>query len=134
MLSVEQLKKSYGGVAALDGCSFKATDSQITAIIGPNGAGKSTLLNCISGAITPDSGTVMLFDKDVTGQKPHLLARARLARTFQISRELSSLTLLENVLLAQQSRSDEHFFAPIFRRNRILKEEKVATEQAMQLL
>ena len=75
-----------------------------------------------------------MFDNNVTGEKPHRLARAGLARTFQISRELSSLTLLENVLLAQQSQSDEHFFAPIFLRGRILKEEKEATQRAMQLL
>ncbi|HAJ18621.1 MAG TPA: ABC transporter ATP-binding protein, partial [Rhodospirillaceae bacterium] len=134
MLMVEQLQKSFGGVAALDGCSFNAAESHITAIIGPNGAGKSTLLNCISGATKPDRGRITLFDNNVTAEKPHRLARAGLARTFQISRELSSLTLLENVLLAQQSQSDEHFFAPIFLRGRILKEEKEATQRAMQLL
>ena len=134
MLMVEQLQKSFGGVAALDGCSFNAAESHITAIIGPNGAGKSTLLNCISGATKPDCGRITLFDNNVTAEKPHRLARAGLARTFQISRELSSLTLLENVLLAQQSQSDEHFFTPIFLRGRILKEEKAATERAMQLL
>lgn len=134
MLAVTDLQKKFGGVAALDACTLDIPEKQITAVIGPNGAGKSTLLNCIAGALVPDAGSVTLFGDDVTGAKPHILARKQLVRTFQISRELSSLTLLENVLLAHPGKSDESFLAPIFQRKRVLRDQQDAVVRAMALL
>lgn len=134
MLAVANLQKKFGGVAALDSCSLDIPEKQITAIIGPNGAGKSTLLNCIAGAMVPDAGSVTLFDDDVTGAKPHILARKQLVRTFQISRELSSLSLLENLLLAHPGKTDESFFAPIFQRKAVLRDQQEAVVCAMALL
>ncbi len=134
MLSVEGLEKKFGGVAALDGCTLNVPEKQITAIIGPNGAGKSTLLNCVAGALVPDAGRVMLMDQNVTGQKPHILARNSLVRTFQISRELTSLTLLENVLLGHQGKMNESVFAPLFLRRRLQAEQREMVDKAMGLL
>lgn len=134
MLSVRNLAKNFGGVSALDGCSVDIAEGHITAIIGPNGAGKSTLLNCVAGAVPPDDGTVEYLGVDITGAKPHRLARQRLVRTFQISRELSSLTLLENVLLARQNKTDENFFEPIFFGGRVKRQQRSDIEKAMQLL
>nr|WP_246484731.1 ATP-binding cassette domain-containing protein [Marivibrio halodurans] len=134
MLTIVDVGKRFGGVSALDKCSVEFESGKITAVIGPNGAGKSTLLNCISGALVPDSGSIRLFDDDVTGAKPHILARKGLARTFQISRELSSLTLLENLLLADRPSDPMSFFAPVFRRARVLDEQAEAVNRAMGLL
>ncbi len=134
MLSVQSLTKKFGGVAALAGCSLEIPEGQITAIIGPNGAGKSTLLNCIAGAVTPDGGHVRYLGTDVTGAKPYILARNRLVRTFQISRELSSLSLLENVLLARQNASDESFFDPILFPARVRRQQDADIDKAMKLL
>lgn len=134
MLFVRGLSKKFGGVAALDGCSLDIPEGRITAIIGPNGAGKSTLLNCIAGAVPPDEGIVEYLGKDMTGAKPHILARNRLVRTFQISRELSSLTLLENVLLARQNATDESFFDPILFGARVKRQQRADIAKAMQLL
>ena len=124
----------YGGVAALDGCSLDIPEHCITAVIGPNGAGKSTLLNCVAGAAAPDGGTVLFQGTDVTGAKPHTLARMGLARTFQISRELTSLTLLENVMLAGRGEYDESFLAPLLFPGRMRRAEAEATDRAMALL
>ncbi len=121
-------------MAALDGCSFDIPENRITAIIGPNGAGKSTLLNCIAGVERPDAGEIRLRDADVTGAKPHTLARRGLARTFQISRELTSLSLLENMLVANRSPSDEGFLAPLFQPGRVRRAERQAVSRAMALL
>ena len=134
LLTVKNLTKKFGGVAALDACSLDFSEGRIAAVIGPNGAGKSTLFNCIAGALVPDDGTVTLYGDDVTGAKPHVLARKGLARTFQISRELTGLSLLENVLLAHRPRVEVSFFAPVFQRRRMLREESEAVDHAMALL
>jgi ABC-type branched-subunit amino acid transport system ATPase component len=134
VLSIRRLQKKYGGVAALDGCSFDVCANEITAIIGPNGAGKSTLLNCIAGVEQPDAGEIRLLDADVTAAKPYTLARWGLARTFQISRELTSLTLLENVVLASRKQADDSFLAPLFRPGRVRRAENLAISRAMGLL
>lgn len=134
MLSVQNLTKKFGGVAAVDACSLDFHEGNITAVIGPNGAGKSTLFNCIAGATVPDSGSVKLFGDEVTGAKPYVLARKGLARTFQISRELTGLTLLENVLLAYRPSQEVSFLAPVFQRARVLSEQAEAVDRAMELL
>ncbi len=134
MLAITDLKKHYGGVAALDGCSLDIAEGAITAVIGPNGAGKSTLLNCVAGAQTPDGGTVTFLGADVTGAKPHILASRGLARTFQISRELSSLTLVENLLLADATQHDDSFFRPLFQAGSVRRAQDAAMERAMALL
>ena len=126
--------KHFGGVVALDNCTIDVSPGEIAAIIGPNGAGKSTLLNCISGAIKPDRGSVIYDNSEATGLPPHVLARRRLVRTFQISRELTNLTLLENILLANQDPLDESFFTPIFLPGRVRSRQKKAIEKGMSLL
>lgn len=134
LLTVENLTRKFGGVAALDNCTLDFAEGRIAAVIGPNGAGKSTLFNCIAGAVVPDAGTVTLTGDDVTGAKPHILARKGLARTFQISRELTGLSLLENVLLAHRPSVEVSFFEPVFQRRRMLREQGEAVDRAMALL
>jgi ABC-type branched-subunit amino acid transport system ATPase component len=134
LLTIRDLGKNFGGIAALDGCSIDVAAGEIAAIIGPNGAGKSTLLNCVAGALKPDRGSVTYYGEDATGAAPHILAGRRLVRTFQISRELTNLSLLENVLLSNQDPIDESFFAPILFPNRVKAKQEVAIEKAMGLL
>src|SRR5476649_1787695 len=100
LLEVRHLSKHFGGVAALDDCSLSLAEGFVTGLIGPNGAGKTTLLNVISGLARPDAGTVHFDGHDVTALPTHRVASLRLVRTFQIARELSGLTVLENLLLA----------------------------------
>jgi ABC-type branched-subunit amino acid transport system ATPase component len=99
-LVVEGLCKHFGGVVAVDNCSFRALKGQVTGLIGPNGAGKSTAIDLISGFKLADAGTVFFEGAAIQGLPPHRISRLGLIRTFQTPREWPGLTVLENVLLA----------------------------------
>jgi branched-chain amino acid transport system ATP-binding protein len=101
-LDVTNLSISFGGVRAVQDVSFTAQPGAVTSIIGPNGAGKTSALNLLCGFYRPKSGTVKLGDRDVTGMTSHLLARVGVARTFQTTQLFGSLTILENILLAER--------------------------------
>ncbi len=98
LLEVRALYKRYGGVVALDNVSLTVREREIFAVIGPNGAGKTTLFNVIAGAVRPDSGRVYFGGADITGQRPHQLARMGIARTFQNLNLFSNMTVFDNVL------------------------------------
>jgi branched-chain amino acid transport system ATP-binding protein len=102
VLEVIDLGVTFGGIRAVDGVSFAAEQNAITTIIGPNGAGKSTLFNLISGLIRPNAGRVVLGGVDRTGSPPHLMQRAGLGRSFQITNLFFELTVFENLRLAAQ--------------------------------
>lgn len=101
ILVVEGLYKHFGGVAAVDNCSFRALKGQVTGLIGPNGAGKSTAIDLISGFKLADAGTIFFEGNAIQGLPPHRISRLGLIRTFQTPREWPGLTVLENVLLAR---------------------------------
>ena len=107
LLEVDGLRKEFGGVTAVDGASFRVAPGSLTGLIGPNGAGKSTTFNCITGIHEPTGGTVRFNGQDVTGLASHTLANRGLVRTFQIARELSEMTVLENVMLAPPGQRGE---------------------------
>ncbi len=99
LLDVAGLTKVFGGLQAVNNCSFQVDSGVITGLIGPNGAGKTTAFNMISGVLRPDGGAVHLDGVDITGLMPHKVARRGVGRTFQITRELSELTVLENMVV-----------------------------------
>lgn len=134
MLSVQSVVKSFGGFRALNGCILEIRAAGITGIMGPNGAGKSTLFNVIAGLIAPDEGEIVLEGSDVGGLAPHRLAARGLVRTFQISRELGELTVLENMLLGQQRQGGERVLLAILGGRRVRDEEAGAIEKARGLL
>lgn len=98
MLEVNELSKHFGGIKAVDSCSFSAEVGRITALIGPNGAGKTTAFNCVSRTMTPTSGEVWLDGERIDGLRPHKITARGLSRTFQISRNLVDMTVQENVI------------------------------------
>ena len=100
-LEVDRLSKSFGGIKAVDRCSFTALKGKVTGLIGPNGAGKSTAIDLISGFKLPDSGTVTFEGQAIQGRPPHRISRLGLIRTFQTPREWPNLSVLENVLMAR---------------------------------
>jgi branched-chain amino acid transport system ATP-binding protein len=104
LLEVRGLVKSFGGLRAVDNATFTVDPGTITAIIGPNGAGKTTVFNVISGILRPEAGRVVFDGKDVTGERPYRITRRGLSRTFQITRELSDLTVLENLIVHAPAR------------------------------
>ena len=117
-LEVKGLSKSFGGVKAVDGCSFTAPRGKVTGLIGPNGAGKSTAIDLISGFKLPDAGTVTFEGHDVQGLAPHRISRLGLIRTFQSPREWPGLTVLENVIMACWDAGRETFWRAVVGLNR----------------
>jgi branched-chain amino acid transport system ATP-binding protein len=103
MIKVTALQKAFGALRAVNDLSFEAAPRCITSIIGPNGAGKSTAFNLISGALRPDSGTIEIDGRDITGQRPDTIASIGVARSFQITNLFMGLSALENVRLACQA-------------------------------
>ena len=102
VLSVRDLRKSFGGIVAVDGVSFHVNEGEILGIIGPNGSGKSTLFNCILGQLQPSAGVVRLDGRPVTGMRPCNLNRLGVSRTFQLLQVFPQLTVRENLILAGQ--------------------------------
>jgi branched-chain amino acid transport system ATP-binding protein len=117
-LQVDGLKKSFGGITAVDGAGFQIERGTLTGLIGPNGAGKSTTFNLITGMHAPDAGTVTFNGEDITGLEPYEIANRGLVRTFQIARELEEMTVLENMMLAPKHQRGEDLWRsvlPVFR-------------------
>jgi branched-chain amino acid transport system ATP-binding protein len=100
VLEARDLRRSFGGVSAIDGVSLSVTQREIVAIIGPNGAGKSTLFNLLTGHLRPDAGRVSLAGRDVTGLAPHRLCALGVGRSFQRTNIFPKLTVFENVQAA----------------------------------
>jgi neutral amino acid transport system ATP-binding protein len=103
LLAVQGLTKRFGGVAAIDGCTFAVEEGSVTALIGPNGSGKTTAFNVMTGYLPADSGTVTFSGRIVKRPDPTRLARAGLARTFQRARVFPELTVVENLAVALQT-------------------------------
>jgi len=128
------LTKSYGGLEALAGVDLSIEAGRITGVIGPNGAGKTTLLNLMSGVERATSGRMVFAGRDITRLPPHRLAPLGLVRTFQISRDLGRLTVLENLLLAASGQTGETLFGVFFRSERVRREEQERIEKARGIL
>jgi branched-chain amino acid transport system ATP-binding protein len=134
MLEVLDIKKSFGGVQALKGCSLSVLQGTITGLIGPNGAGKTTLFNIISGILKPDGGEVRFIGQRIDGCPSHLISRRGLLRTFQIPRVLHRMTVMENLLLYPQKQLGENLWTNLFRYHWTLRQEKEIQEQAREIL
>jgi branched-chain amino acid transport system ATP-binding protein len=104
MLEVRDLRKRFGGLAALDGASLDVTEGEIVALIGPNGAGKTTLFASISGFVRPDTGSVRFAGEDISRLAPHLVCMRGLTRTFQIVQPFEKLSVRENIAVGAHLR------------------------------
>ena len=109
VLSVRSLRKSFGGVRAVDDVSFDVEQGKFLALIGPNGAGKSTCFNMINGQLPPDGGDIILAERSIVGLKPRDIWRLGVGRTFQVAATFGSMTVAENVQLALASHHGEIF-------------------------
>jgi ABC-type branched-subunit amino acid transport system ATPase component len=105
-LEVQQLRKSFGGVAAVNGVSLSLPPGRIYGLIGPNGSGKTTFFNCITGIERLDGGQVFLNGERVDGLKPHQIAVRGVGRTFQVIRVFPELSALENLLVVTRDAYD----------------------------
>lgn len=119
LVSVRNLRRSFGGVPAVDGVSFDVAPGEIVALIGPNGSGKSTTANIVTGALHCDGGSLVVDGHDVTNKPAHAIARHGLARTFQIARVWGRMTVAENLLVAGTATADETIASALLRRRRL---------------
>jgi ABC-type branched-subunit amino acid transport system ATPase component len=133
-LVVNDVWRSFGGVKAVNGCSFSVKRHSITGLIGPNGAGKSTMINLISGLIKAERGEVILDGQHIEGRSMDWVSRAGLVRTFQTAREWPKLTVLENVLAAAPAGHREVVWRALVGRRSLAREEERLEARANQLL
>ena len=103
-LELKGLSLAFGGLQVLQDISFDARAGELLALIGPNGAGKTSVLNCICGLYRPAAGEILLGGRAITRDRPHAIARAGVARTFQHGELFSGMTVVENLLIARHSR------------------------------
>lgn len=134
LLEVEDLKKSYGGVKAMDGVSFTVQRGSITGLIGPNGAGKSTALAVIGGFVRPTDGRIRFDGLDITRQPMHDRARQGLVRTFQMARVFGNLTTIENLVVAAPQQRGETVSGIIFGKRHWRAQEGQLVEAARSML
>ena len=99
-LDIQNLKKYFGGIKAVDGCTFQVPKGQISGLIGPNGSGKTTTFNLLTGVLAADSGDVFYNGENIVGLRPYEVFNRGISRTFQITRIYREMTVFENMLSA----------------------------------
>ena len=126
MLEARGLNKGFGGIQAVNDASFDIEEGTITSLIGPNGAGKTTTFNLINNVIRADSGSVKFEGTEITRKMPHKLTRLGIGRTFQVTRALDDMTVIENMVVGSSAENLRGTFG-----SRMLDSE---TERALDLL
>lgn len=129
LLEITDLTKLFGGLKAVDGFDMQIRKGDIVGLIGPNGAGKTTLFNLITGIFQPTRGQVVYDGRNISGKKPHQVAKLGIGRTFQLNPLFGEFTVLENVSTAfymhpKSSLFDIYFNTPTYRRNEAYIQEK----------
>ncbi|MGE5829306.1 MAG: ABC transporter ATP-binding protein, partial [Micromonosporaceae bacterium] len=131
ILAFEDVHLSFAGVRAIDGVSFTVGRHELFAVIGPNGAGKTSVFNVLSGVYRPQQGRIVFDGVDITGWRPHRIAAAGMARTFQNVELFANLTVLDNLMLGRHTHLRYGTLAAIAWRGRARKEE-LAARQAVE--
>jgi branched-chain amino acid transport system ATP-binding protein len=134
LLRADRVTKRFGGVQALSEVSFSINAGEIFGLIGPNGAGKTTLFNVLTGLYAPDAGAFLFGGRALTGLKPHEVAAAGIARTFQNIRLFANLSALENVMIGRHLRSRAGVVGAVLRDRKTVEEERQIEARAAELL
>ena len=134
ILSLRGVRRTFGGIAAVDGVTFDVYPREILAVIGPNGAGKTTLFNLITGVLRMDEGEVLFKGHSLKGLPTHDVVALGVTRTFQNVQLFGNMTVLENVMVGRHPRSRSGFLSAALRTSRARREEKLIFEKAMENL
>jgi ABC-type branched-subunit amino acid transport system ATPase component len=134
ILEIDHVTHSFGGLKAVDDCTFAVERGSITALIGPNGAGKTTLVNLVAGALACRNGSIVFDGQPISGRPSYQIAQRGLIRSFQISRELGSLTVLENLLVVVPDQRGESLFNTFFRPKVGREETRINVKKALGVL
>ncbi|MBB3212026.1 branched-chain amino acid transport system ATP-binding protein [Herbaspirillum sp. Sphag1AN] len=130
LLEVSGLAMRFGGLLAVDGVSLAVQEREVFAIIGPNGAGKTTVFNCISGFYQPTAGDISLQGRAIARQPSHIVAQQGLVRTFQNIRLFKTLTVVENLLVAQHNQLNNNLLSGLFKLPGFRRSERQALDRA----
>ena len=134
ILELTNLTKRFGGLVAVDSVSLQIRRGEVFALIGPNGAGKTTLFNSVTGLFQPTSGSVVFDGREITGSKPHQVARSGIARTFQNIRLFDYMTAVDNVRVGHHVRMKSKLWDSLFKLPRERNEEELISQKSMDLL
>jgi ABC-type branched-subunit amino acid transport system ATPase component len=134
LIEVNNLKKSFGGLQAVDVDSLTINDSELTSIIGPNGAGKTTFFDLISGFQSADSGQIAYKGKNISKLQPYQIARLGMIRTFQLTKVFDRMTVLENLLFSASSVKNDSLFRSLLSSNEQKNYEKDLNEEANKVM
>jgi branched-chain amino acid transport system ATP-binding protein len=134
ILEIRDVVKDFGGVRAVNHCSFQVQQGTITGLIGPNGAGKTTLFNLITGFLKCTSGQILSYGKRIDRLNPHQIFRHGIVRTFQIPRELKRMTVLENLMLVPSNQVGEWIWSSWLLPWRVKHQEQKIEERALGIL
>ncbi len=133
-LKVTNLKKSFGGLKAVDVHSLNLNTNELTSIIGPNGAGKTTFFDLISGFQDSDEGKVYLNDKNITRSQPYSIARLGMIRTFQLTKVFDRMTVLENMMFSASTVNNDSFIRSLIRLPSQKTTEKNIKEKSFEIM
>jgi len=134
LLDVAGVVKGFGGIRAVDGASFAVAEGSITALIGPNGAGKTTLFNVLTGFLRGDGGSVRFAGDEIFRLPAYAIARRGMVRTFQITKALAAMPVIDNMKLAAPDQPGERLHNVLFRAGVMRRREREVHEQALELL
>ena len=135
LLETQKLTKTFIGLKAVTNLDLSVNKGQFLGLIGPNGAGKTTAFNLISGVLPVTSGKVIFKGKDITGFKPHIIARLGIVRTFQLATVFQDLSVIDNIRVALHYKSGVSFLQTLFETPSMERREDGAVrEKAMTLL
>ncbi|ADB53308.1 ABC transporter ATP-binding protein [Conexibacter woesei] len=134
LLRIEGVVKRFGGVRAVDGASFDVRRGSITALIGPNGAGKTTLFNVVTGFEHGAEGTVEYDGRSIAGKPSYAIARRGMVRTFQITKALAAMPVIDNMTLAAPHQPGEHIVGLCIHPRAAHRREREVEERACELL
>ena len=134
VLKVSEVTQRFGGLTALSDINLHIEQGEIIGVIGPNGAGKTTLFNLITGIYTPTEGRIFLEGNDITGMKPHMIARAGFARTFQNLRLFKKLSVRDNVTVGMHSQLKSNVFDALLHSKRQKLEDTQVERRTEELL
>lgn len=133
-LSVQGIRKQFGGIVAVDQVSFEVDKGEVVSIIGPNGAGKTTVFNMLTGVYQVDEGTITFNGEEIQNKKPRHIVEAGMSRTFQNIRLFPDLRVIENVLIGAHIKTKYSLADSIFRTGKFRREEDEKALQAVKLL
>ena len=134
ILEIASVSLSFGGLQAVQDCTFSVRKGTITGLIGPNGAGKTTMFNIISGFLKPDRGTILLDGQRIDRGRTHEIVDLGLVRTFQIPKPIASMTVLENLVLAAKEQAGEQLWRTWLFPSRVEQQENEIIDKALWVL